>query len=311
MNADYLNIKGFLSLKSYFVIVYILFCLLPPITRTLHITNIIVPPFVDVREVVVLSCSYNLGNQKLNSVKWYKNDKEFYRYSPMMPAQSQYMLFSVDGIHVSADHLCNEKSCTIHLDNLSGETTGAFRCEVSGDAPEFKLSHETSNMTVVALPQSDPRIEGIEKNYYEGDFLFGNCTSDFSYPPPIMSWYINDQKADPSLLQPNQETTHDAYGFKLYQRSLEIRFRIDRRNHPFITDSKIHMKCVSQLRQMASQLRESNHILYVSSWDDLRNQKLINWRGNSASQLQSEQNVFLLLLPILLSSIIICVSSNL
>jgi hypothetical protein len=134
---------------------------------------------------------------------------------------------------------------------------------------------------VSALPQSDPKIEGIERNYYEGDFLFGNCTSDYSFPPPMMAWYINDQKADPSLLQPSQETTHDAYGFKLYQRSLEIRFRIDRRVNPFITDSKIHMKCVSQLRQMASQLRESNHILFVSSWDDLRNQKLINWRSNS------------------------------
>lgn len=130
------------------------------------------------------------------------------------------------------------------------------------------------------LPQSDPKIEGIERNYYEGDFLFGNCTSDFSFPPPIMSWYINEQKADPSLLQPSQETVYDAYGYKLYQRSLEIRFRIDKRINPFITDGKLHMKCVAQMRQMPSQLRESNHILYVSSMDDLRNQKLINWRSS-------------------------------
>ncbi|XP_070502821.1 uncharacterized protein [Chironomus tepperi] len=303
MIADCFNIKGFLSFKSCCVL-YILFGLLPSYTRTLHITNIVVPPFVDVRDVVMLSCSYNLGTQKLNSVKWYKNDKEFYRYSPLMPAQQQYMLFSVDGIHVASDHMCNEKFCTIHLDNLSGDTSGAYRCEVSGDAPEFKLTHETSNMTVVVLPQSDPKIEGIERNYYEGDFLFGNCTSDFSFPPPIMSWYINEQKADPSLLQPSQETIFDAYGFKLYQRSLEIRFRIDKRINPFITDGKIHMKCVAQMRQMPSQLRESNHILYVSSWDDLRNQKLINWKS-SASQLQSLKNVFLIL------SIIICVSSKL
>jgi hypothetical protein len=71
------------------------------------------------------------------------------RYSPLMPGQQKDMLFPVEGIHVGADHMCNEEFCTIHLDNLSGETTGAFRCEVSGDAPEFKLTHETSNMTVV------------------------------------------------------------------------------------------------------------------------------------------------------------------
>lgn len=59
------------------------------------------------------------------------------------------MIFSVEGVHVSADHLCSEKFCTIHLDNLSNDSSGAYRCEVSGDAPEFKLVHETSNMTVV------------------------------------------------------------------------------------------------------------------------------------------------------------------
>jgi hypothetical protein len=32
---------------------------------------------------------------------------------------------------------------------LSNDSSGAYRCELSGDAPEFKLVHETSNMTVV------------------------------------------------------------------------------------------------------------------------------------------------------------------
>lgn len=136
----------------------------------------------------------------------------------------------------------------------------------------------------IALPQSDPKIEGIETNYYEGDFLFGNCTSDFSYPPPVMSWYINDQKADVNLLQPYQESSFDGYGFKLYQRSLEIRFRINKRMNPFISDGKVQMKCVAQIRQMPSQIRESNHMFYVSSIDELRNQKLINWKGANSGE---------------------------
>jgi hypothetical protein len=110
--------------------------------------------------------------------------------------------------------------------------------------------------------------------------LFGNCTSDFSFPPPNLAWYINDQKADINLLQPFHESTYEAYGFKLYQRSLEIRFRIDKKINPFITDGKVHMRCVAQLRQMASQIRESNHIFYVSSWDVQQNQKLINWKNS-------------------------------
>jgi hypothetical protein len=65
-----------------------------------------------------------------------------------MPTKQQNMVFTVEGVHVSAEHVCNDKFCTIHLDNLNLESSGAYRCEVSGDAPEFKLSHETSNMTV-------------------------------------------------------------------------------------------------------------------------------------------------------------------
>lgn len=133
---------------------------------------------------------------------------------------------------------------------------------------------------MTALPQHDPKIEGIEQNYFEDDFLFGNCTSDFSFPPPTLAWYINDQKADAKLLQPFQELTVDAYGFKLYQRSLEIRFRIDKKINPFITDGKVRMKCVVQIRHMASQMRESHHIFSVSSWVESRNQKLINWKNS-------------------------------
>jgi hypothetical protein len=130
------------------------------------------------------------------------------------------------------------------------------------------------------MPQHDPKIEGVEKNYYEGDFLFGNCTSDFSSPPPNLAWYINDNKAAQELLQPFQESTIDAYGFKLHQRSLEIRFRIDKQINPFITDGKVHMRCVAQIRNLPLQIRESNHIFYVSSWDVSNNQKLINWKNS-------------------------------
>jgi hypothetical protein len=66
-----------------------------------------------------------------------------------MPPHQQFMIFSVDGIHVGSDHICSNAMCTIHLDNLSGDSSGAYRCEVSGDAPDFKLVHETSNMTIV------------------------------------------------------------------------------------------------------------------------------------------------------------------
>lgn len=64
-----------------------------PNTRTLRITSIIVPPFVDVRDVVMLSCSYTIGEQTLNSVKWYKNGREFYRLVEELIRMLEYLIF--------------------------------------------------------------------------------------------------------------------------------------------------------------------------------------------------------------------------
>jgi hypothetical protein len=80
------------------------------------------------------------------------------RYAPLMPTK-QNMIFDVEGVHVGSDHVCNEAFCTIHLDNLNNESTGAYRCEVSGDAPEFKLTHETFNMTVVGEYMNEKETE--------------------------------------------------------------------------------------------------------------------------------------------------------
>jgi hypothetical protein len=66
-----------------------------------------------------------------------------------MPPKEQHSFFEVAGIKVGSDFFCNDKMCKVQLDNLSSETSGAYRCEVSGDAPDFKLSHLTGNMTVV------------------------------------------------------------------------------------------------------------------------------------------------------------------
>jgi hypothetical protein len=85
----------------------------------------------------------NLKENKTNAFLCYSS-----RYAPMMnPAVRT---FYVSGIHLSEDHpnICNQENCIIHLDQLSKNTSASYRCEVSGDAPEFKIAHETANMTV-------------------------------------------------------------------------------------------------------------------------------------------------------------------
>lgn len=42
-------------------------------------TGISVPEMADLREAVTLTCTYEMGGTKLNSVKFYKEGSEFFR----------------------------------------------------------------------------------------------------------------------------------------------------------------------------------------------------------------------------------------
>ncbi|GFR25387.1 ig-like domain-containing protein [Trichonephila clavata] len=56
-----------------------------------------------------LKCQYELGEDELYSVKWYKNNVEFFRYLPSdMPAGQNYELL---GVYVDVSH--------VPLDNFS------------------------------------------------------------------------------------------------------------------------------------------------------------------------------------------------
>lgn len=62
------------------------------------------------------------------------------------------MTFAVGGIHITRDPYdeCNRLRCRVTLDNLSVHSTGSYKCEVSGDAPQFRVAGESSNMTIIS-----------------------------------------------------------------------------------------------------------------------------------------------------------------
>lgn len=60
------------------------------------------------------------------------------------------MTFPVVGVSLPKDqtYICTRTTCTITLSHLEPKTSGSYGCEVSGDAPEFKLDSQTANMTI-------------------------------------------------------------------------------------------------------------------------------------------------------------------
>lgn len=66
------------------------------------------------------------------------------------------MTFQVEGIHITKDPYddCSKTRCRVTLDNLGIQSTGTYRCEVSGDAPTFRLTYDTANMTIIGMYSS-------------------------------------------------------------------------------------------------------------------------------------------------------------
>ncbi|CAB4059703.1 unnamed protein product [Lepeophtheirus salmonis] len=131
---------------------------------------------------------------KLYSIKWYRNGKEFYRFIPTdIPSRS---IFNGDGIHVDQQE---STETSVLLRNVDLNTTGKFRCEVSGEAPSFQTAYQDAILAVIDLPDDGPIITGGFPRYHIGDRVEVNCTSYRSKPAAKLKWYINGEQADPAF----------------------------------------------------------------------------------------------------------------
>ncbi|GIY55790.1 uncharacterized protein CDAR_459461 [Caerostris darwini] len=79
-------------------------------TKAFRIVMLDVPSPTILGESVELTCSYELDNEQLYSVKWYKNDVEFYRYVPNDWPPGQFL--PLPGIRVDLQPLKNFSQMT-------------------------------------------------------------------------------------------------------------------------------------------------------------------------------------------------------
>ncbi|XP_049306554.1 uncharacterized protein LOC105232926 [Bactrocera dorsalis] len=246
----------------------------------LFVTDINVPEIVDFRDNVTLSCSYDMSGHTLNSVKWYKDKQEFFRYSPMM--HPVYMKFPVAGVQVQdGKYFCNESTCRVDLSLVGAKSTGTYECEVSGDAPHFKLAAKGDNMTVAALPQSDPLIDSFNSMYRMEELLSATCTSDYSSLPTRLTWFINAEQASLGELQPSIDTSIPAHDYVLRRQKLQVRFYLSGPRF-YHAGKNLELKCVAEIENFPELKRETSLTAAITHYDNLNNQMLIH-AGSGAS----------------------------
>ncbi|XP_071448887.1 uncharacterized protein [Hetaerina americana] len=199
----------------------VLFLLLASLQSTwgLRLTKVTIPAYKIRSEMALLECGHELEGDRLYSVKWYKDNEEFYRYVPRaVPHQHSY---KVEGIRV--DHQQSD-STKVFLRTVTLKSSGVYRCEVSAEAPSFSSVSGEGRMEVVYLPKEDPRIGGEDKSYQAGEIINLNCTASKSYPPATLRWYVNDRPADPSWVIAKDPVTHGLHG--LASSAIGLRFQV-------------------------------------------------------------------------------------
>ncbi|XP_054718513.1 cell adhesion molecule 3-like [Uloborus diversus] len=176
----------------------ILLITLSIITVAIKITRFEVPSLVVPGSSAILTCSYDLGKEKLYSVKWYKDNVEFFRFFPSL--SPQYMAFPAPGLDID---LSRSSPNIVHLRNLTLKSEGQYTCQVSADEPYFGCVQVHRDVVVYIPPESSPRIYGEVTEF--GDNLTLHCASAKSKPAANLSWYVNDVLMDAGTLLTSQQ----------------------------------------------------------------------------------------------------------
>lgn len=156
-----------------------------------------IPEYVVRGQSTTLECSYTLSaNEKLSSIKFYKDGHEFSRYTPA-EIQKQ-SLFPLPGLNIKVQSDLHNK---LQLDKVDLESSGFYRCEVTLESPILRRNSPTIYMTVGELPISGPQVAGARRQYSIGEEMNVNCSSSPSRPAASLTWYINREQASSSLLR--------------------------------------------------------------------------------------------------------------
>ncbi|XP_077545628.1 basal cell adhesion molecule-like [Haemaphysalis longicornis] len=158
-------------------------CVVGP-AQSLRLIEVSVPAKPTRGSTVRLECHYDLQRDTLYKVKWYKDDNEFYRYTPDdRPAN---MAFRVQGISVD---LAGSSSSSVVLENVQRSASGAYRCEVSSGAPSFDTVSKEKMMDVMESPlkMEQPPIGVL------GGSVRLDCPHDLGdIPMYSFQWYKDD-----------------------------------------------------------------------------------------------------------------------
>ncbi|XP_047517504.1 uncharacterized protein LOC125057715 isoform X1 [Pieris napi] len=159
------------------------------VVTSLRDVRLLVEPTTVVRGgIAALICSRDMQGAPLYSVKWYRGNHEFYRFTPMEEPDTR--VFGLPGIYVDMNR---SNGSQVLLRRMDLGLAGNFSCEVTADSPSFVTQIATKYIDVIALPTSIPVLKADKDRYQPGETLRANCTSPPARPSANLTVYVNEE----------------------------------------------------------------------------------------------------------------------
>ncbi|XP_027204989.2 uncharacterized protein LOC113798625 [Dermatophagoides pteronyssinus] len=207
-------------------------------------------------ENLILECRYRLNvDKKLYSIKWYKDDDEFFQYMPNDYPKVQHYNNKI--ITTMPEYEIGYNSFRLLLQNINIEYQGIYSCELSTDAPEFMTFKDYKLLEVYVLPNKSPRISGNKLNFLLKSRIDLNCTSPKSKPVSIIQWFINDQLAPNDYLIIYNTVNHTD---GLQTRTVRLKFIVNEEHYQL---GHMKLECVAIYRKLI--IGENGTIVRIES----------------------------------------------
>ncbi|XP_076305201.1 cell adhesion molecule 2-like [Tachypleus tridentatus] len=237
-----------------------------------HLKVLDIPSPTASGQSIELTCSYELDGDKLYSVKWYKNNTEFYRYLPNDWPPGQFL--PLPGVRVDLSKSGENK---VYLNRISLESAGIYRCEVSAEAPSFQTVEASKQLEVTVFPTEGPRINGGRHEYAVGDTVNINCTSAKSRPEAQIRWYINNKPVQAEYIT-TFPTKHHGDGLKTSTVGLRFDVRDDH-----LWNGRVKLRCTATVSRAVELSNEAVIFTRQRHASDLRISNTINQVGGKAT----------------------------
>lgn len=178
----------------------ILFVFLVKLTLGLRIDDLNFPSHVMLGQSVTLNCEYSLNpNDEIDSIKWYKDNREFYRVIQNQNYLSgdRVSTFKRPGVklNMQQSRLTKNGQHRLVLQDVDLNTTGEYRCQITLSGPPFHTAQSDRQLTVIIRPEGDPQIHGLRPSYNSEESIEVTCTSKRSFPAANLQFLINDEPA--------------------------------------------------------------------------------------------------------------------